>query len=156
MLLGDSMTLAANQNNTRRCRTWFAPEQLESLERAFHANTYPNAQQREQISAETGLSEAKIQVKLFESTFFYLIYYISRSGSRIDVHVSAKQLHPLHWNIGIRRFELAILNCLNCLSTLRLHNWRHCLQWIYFLVRSSRSSQKWKLKRLRKNRLNLH
>jgi hypothetical protein len=63
-----SLVANGNQNNSRRCRTWFSPEQLECLERAFHANTYPNSQQREQISSETGLSEAKIQVSIFKNS----------------------------------------------------------------------------------------
>ncbi|CAD5215957.1 unnamed protein product [Bursaphelenchus xylophilus] len=46
----------------RRSRTWFAPEQLERLERAFQNNSYPDAGERERLSAETGLSENKIQV----------------------------------------------------------------------------------------------
>ncbi|CAD5211895.1 unnamed protein product [Bursaphelenchus okinawaensis] len=46
----------------RRSRTWFAPEQLECLEQAFQRNSYPDANERERLSAETGLSENKIQV----------------------------------------------------------------------------------------------
>ncbi|KAI6183759.1 Paired box protein Pax-7 [Aphelenchoides bicaudatus] len=77
-----------NQNNSRRCRTWFSPEQLECLERAFHSNTYPNSQQREQISLETGLSEAKIQV------------WFSNRRARFRKTVTSASLD--HWNSSLR------------------------------------------------------
>lgn len=47
----------------RRSRTSFSPEQLEILEAAFKANTYPDQEFRERIAVATKLEESKIQVK---------------------------------------------------------------------------------------------
>lgn len=46
----------------RRNRTSFTQEQLEVLEAAFKANTYPDQELRERIAAATKLDESKIQV----------------------------------------------------------------------------------------------
>lgn len=46
----------------RRNRTSFTAKQLEILEAAFKANTYPDQEGREKISHSTGLSEEKIMV----------------------------------------------------------------------------------------------
>ncbi|CAI2337094.1 unnamed protein product [Caenorhabditis sp. 36 PRJEB53466] len=50
----------SNDSSSRRNRTSFTAEQLDVLERAFSAETYPPANARENISKETGLSEEKI------------------------------------------------------------------------------------------------
>ncbi|KIH56381.1 homeobox domain protein, partial [Ancylostoma duodenale] len=47
-------------SESRRNRTSFSAEQLETLENAFKANTYPDAAERESISRRTGLTEEKI------------------------------------------------------------------------------------------------
>uniref|UniRef100_A0A1I7VLP5 Paired box' domain protein n=1 Tax=Loa loa TaxID=7209 RepID=A0A1I7VLP5_LOALO len=47
---------------TRRNRTSFTQEQLEVLEAAFKANTYPDQELRERLAAATKLDEGKIQV----------------------------------------------------------------------------------------------
>uniref|UniRef100_A0A915AA62 Homeobox domain-containing protein n=1 Tax=Parascaris univalens TaxID=6257 RepID=A0A915AA62_PARUN len=47
---------------SRRNRTSFSPEQLEILEAAFNANTYPDQEFRERIAVATKLEESKIQV----------------------------------------------------------------------------------------------
>ncbi|KHN83945.1 Paired box protein Pax-7 [Toxocara canis] len=53
---------ADNSSRARRNRTSFSPEQLEVLEAAFNANTYPDQEFRERIAAATKLEESKIQV----------------------------------------------------------------------------------------------
>uniref|UniRef100_A0A1I8EKC7 Homeobox domain-containing protein n=1 Tax=Wuchereria bancrofti TaxID=6293 RepID=A0A1I8EKC7_WUCBA len=47
---------------TRRNRTSFTQEQLEVLEAAFKANTYPDQELRERLAVATKLDEGKIQV----------------------------------------------------------------------------------------------
>ncbi|KHJ89038.1 homeobox domain protein, partial [Oesophagostomum dentatum] len=47
-------------SESRRNRTSFSAEQLETLENAFKANTYPDAAERESIAKRTGLTEEKI------------------------------------------------------------------------------------------------
>ncbi|CAJ0607089.1 unnamed protein product [Cylicocyclus nassatus] len=47
-------------SESRRNRTSFTAEQLETLENAFKANTYPDATEREAIAKKTGLTEEKI------------------------------------------------------------------------------------------------
>ncbi|VDM41902.1 unnamed protein product [Toxocara canis] len=54
---------ADNSSRARRNRTSFSPEQLEVLEAAFNANTYPDQEFRERIAAATKLEESKIQVR---------------------------------------------------------------------------------------------
>ncbi|ETN79943.1 homeobox domain protein [Necator americanus] len=49
-------------SESRRNRTSFTAEQLETLENAFKANTYPDAAERESIARRTGLTEEKIMV----------------------------------------------------------------------------------------------
>ncbi|KHJ91420.1 homeobox domain protein [Oesophagostomum dentatum] len=47
-------------SESRRNRTSFSAEQLETLENTFKANTYPDAAERESIAKRTGLTEEKI------------------------------------------------------------------------------------------------
>ncbi|VDK58397.1 unnamed protein product [Gongylonema pulchrum] len=49
-------------NRTRRNRTSFTQAQLNILEEAFKANSYPGQEVRERIAAATELDEGKIQV----------------------------------------------------------------------------------------------
>ncbi|CAI5442620.1 unnamed protein product [Caenorhabditis angaria] len=56
----DCSSTSPTNESSRRNRTSFTSDQLDSLESAFKANTYPDAVEREQISKETGLSEEKI------------------------------------------------------------------------------------------------
>ncbi len=48
----------------RRNRTSFEHEQLEHLEKIFEKTHYPDAYVREDIANKTGLSEAKVQVRI--------------------------------------------------------------------------------------------
>ncbi|VDO94800.1 unnamed protein product [Heligmosomoides polygyrus] len=52
-------------SESRRNRTSFSAEQLETLENAFKSNTYPDAGERETIARQTGLSEEKIMASSF-------------------------------------------------------------------------------------------
>ncbi|KJH41237.1 homeobox domain protein, partial [Dictyocaulus viviparus] len=47
-------------SESKRNRTSFSAEQLETLENAFKTNTYPDATERETIARQTGLTEEKI------------------------------------------------------------------------------------------------
>lgn len=47
----------------RRSRTSFSADQLEYLEKEFEKSHYPDLKTREELSATTTLSEARIQVK---------------------------------------------------------------------------------------------
>ncbi|CAO4363901.1 unnamed protein product [Caenorhabditis nigoni] len=53
-------TSSASSSSARRNRTSFSAEQLDVLETSFRASTYPDAQAKEHIAKETGLSEEKI------------------------------------------------------------------------------------------------
>lgn len=50
------------QQQKRRNRTSFTPEQLQLLERAFQDSQYPDTARREKLAKETNLMESKIQV----------------------------------------------------------------------------------------------
>jgi hypothetical protein len=50
-------------SNCRRFRTSFEHTQLDTLEKVFEKTHYPDAYVREEIAQQTGLSEAKVQVK---------------------------------------------------------------------------------------------
>lgn len=56
----DESTSPSADSSSRRNRTSFSTEQLDILENSFRATTYPDAQARENISKDTGLSEEKI------------------------------------------------------------------------------------------------
>uniref|UniRef100_A0A915Q4J0 Homeobox domain-containing protein n=1 Tax=Setaria digitata TaxID=48799 RepID=A0A915Q4J0_9BILA len=51
---------SGKNGRVRRNRTSFSSEQLEVLETAFNANTYPDQDERERIAMKTNLSEEKI------------------------------------------------------------------------------------------------
>ncbi|CAG9537413.1 unnamed protein product [Cercopithifilaria johnstoni] len=51
---------SGKNGRVRRNRTSFSSEQLEILEAAFNANTYPDQDERERIAMKTSLSEEKI------------------------------------------------------------------------------------------------
>lgn len=53
---------SGTNRKVRRNRTSFSSEQLEVLETAFKANTYPDQDERERIAAKTKLNEDKIMV----------------------------------------------------------------------------------------------
>lgn len=50
-------------SSTRRFRTSFEHVQLEILEKLFEKTHYPDAYIREEIAEQTGLTEAKVQVR---------------------------------------------------------------------------------------------
>eukprot|EP00080_Pristionchus_pacificus_P010965 PDM70985.1 Homeobox domain-containing protein [Pristionchus pacificus] len=53
---------SSTDKKTRRNRTAFSEEQLDTLERCFSQSHYPDVSERERLSRETNLPEARIQV----------------------------------------------------------------------------------------------
>ena len=60
----------------RRSRSTFSQSQLKQLEKEFEHSHYPDLKTREDLSERTGLSEARIQVKI--------IFFFCRTGSPLD------------------------------------------------------------------------
>lgn len=61
---------ASSTSSTRRFRTSFEQIQLDVLERLFEKTHYPDAYLREEIAVQTGLTEAKVQVRLNFSMYY--------------------------------------------------------------------------------------
>lgn len=53
----------SSQQQNRRYRTSFEHTQLDTLEKVFEKTHYPDAYVREEIANQTGLTEAKVQVR---------------------------------------------------------------------------------------------
>ena len=70
----DDVTSGSDKNvkRQRRQRTHFTSQQLQELEAMFSRNRYPDMATREEISAWTNLTEARVRVSLQHS---YIIHF---------------------------------------------------------------------------------
>ena len=101
----------------RRSRTSFSPEQLEKLEKEFEKSHYPDLKTREDLSEQTSLSEARIQVRLIEPIILYVFSFINlhtQQGNKLREIAREQKLarvfsvYSVHYYIVLELFKSKI------------------------------------------------